>query len=190
MTKYLDQIGKERVRELLYQAYEVAQHSPDPSSQNGALLYHVPTDQVVATACNTFPEGIKHTEERWNDRDYKYPLVTHAEAGVLFSAFRNGVFDMHNIADIAMICPWAACSGCTGVMLGFGLTNVIAHKQGMCYTHGPWVKDVDIAIKIMMPEATPQVTYELYDGPVGGITVRRDGKLFNPNETTPVAGGS
>lgn len=189
MTRYMNLIPDCDVKELMYQAYLEALNSPDPSSQNGALLYHVPTKTVVARACNTFPEGIEHTEERWNDRSWKYPLVDHAEASVLLTAFRAGVFDRYNVKDMTMICPWAACSGCTGVIIGFGLQSVITHKQGMVYNHGPWVADVEKA-KIMMAEAKATVSYELYDGPVGDVTIRRDGKPFNPDKQSNAEIGS
>lgn len=181
---YIDIITTDKIQELMRQAYLIAQSSPDPSSQNGALLYHIPTQSVVATAVNTFPDGVVQTEERWADRKWKYPLVDHAEASVLLTAFRQGVFDKYRITDMAMVCPWAACSGCTKHIIGFGLPTVITHKQGMVYNHGPWVDDVEIA-KIMMAECG--VSYELYDGLVGDdFTIRRNGELFNPDRQTNV----
>lgn len=175
---YMNIIPTDKIRELMFEAYKIAQASPDPSSQNGALLYHVPSATIVARACNTFPDGVVQNEERWTNRDWKYPLVDHAEASVLLTAFRAGVFNDLDIKDMTMICPWAACTSCTKHIIGFGLKSVITHKQGMFYNHGPWVKDVELA-KIMMSETG--VSYELYDGNVGDVTIRRNGEPFNPD---------
>jgi dCMP deaminase len=175
----LTKFSRSEIQSLMWQAYGVAKRSPDPSSQNGALLYHLPTKRIVAEACNTFPDGVEQTEERWSNRDLKYPLVDHSEASVLWTAFRDGVFKYLDIKDMVMICPWAACSGCAGTMIGFGLKNIIAHKQAMFCNHGKWEQDCDIAM-IKMKEGG--VIYEMYDGYVGSdITVRRDGKPFSPD---------
>jgi len=185
--RYLNLIPDCHIKELMYEAYLEALNSPDPSSQNGALLYHVPSKTVVARACNTFPIGVFQNEERWNDRTWKYPLVDHAEASVLLTAFRAGVFEDLKIEDMAMICPWAACTSCAKHIIGFGLKSVITHKQGMVYNHGPWVADVEIAKKMF---AETDVAYELYDGQVGDVTIRRNGKPFSPDKQTDVEIGN
>lgn len=177
---YLNRIPADDIKDLMYRAYEVALLSPDPSTQNGALLYHFPTKTVVAEACNTFPDGVVQSDERWNDRSWKYPLVDHAEANVLLTAFRKGVFNECDVKDMTLICPWAACTGCTGVIIGFGLRSVITHKQGLATSHGLWVDDVKKA-RVMMAEAKNAVSYEIYDGPVGDITIRHDSKPFSPD---------
>lgn len=171
-------LTNEIIKNLMWTAYSVAKGSPDPSSQNGALLVNDSTGTILARACNDFPDGIKHTKERWNDRKLKYPLVDHAEASVLLTAFRRGVFDDYSISEVTMICPWAACTSCAKHIIGFGLKRVIAHKQGMYYNHGPWEEDTKLA-HMMFEEAG--VSYELYDGLVGDIAIRRNGEIFIPD---------
>lgn len=162
------------IKSLMLRAYIVATKSPDPSSQNGAILYCPDEEDIVAEACNTFPNGIIHTDERWNTRDLKYKLVDHAEASVLLTAFRNRVFQKCNPANVWLVCPWAACCSCAKHIIGFGVKRVITHKQGMMNNHGHWVEETKVS-KQMFKEAGVQ--YEEFDGIIDSIPIRRDGKL-------------
>lgn len=170
---------KENIRRLMSLAYSVALKSPDPSSQNGALLYHKNDNIVVATAYNDFPNGIIHSEERWNNRDLKYPRVEHAESGVLYTAFRNGVFFRCRISDLVMVCPWAACTGCVKSIIGFGLKHIIVHGPAMALNHGKWIADNEISQSMIKENG---IKFETYYGDVDDIIIRRDSKSFNPNE--------
>jgi len=162
------------IKSLLARAYVVATQSPDPSSQNGAVLFCPDEYDIVAEACNTFPAGIIQTDERWNTRELKYKLVDHAEASVLLTAFRNKVFDKCNPAKMWLVCPWAACCSCAKHIISFGVKRVITHKQGMMNNHGHWIEET-IVSKQMFLEAG--VVYEEYYGIIDSVPIRRDGKL-------------
>ena len=164
------------IKSLLARAYVVATKSPDPSSQNGAILYYPDEYVIVAEACNTFPNGILQTEERWNTRELKYKLVDHAEASVLLTAFRNDVFRTYDPSKVWLVCPWAACCSCAKHIIGFGIKRVITHKQGMMNNHGPWPEETKIS-KQMFFEAG--VLYEEFDGIIDSVQIHRDGKLVS-----------
>ena len=162
------------IKSLLTRAYVVATQSPDPSSQNGAVLFCPDEYEIMAEACNTFPSGINQTSERWNTRELKYKLVDHAEASVLLTAFRNKVFNRYDPAKMWLVCPWAACCSCAKHIIGFGVKRLITHKQGMMNNHGHWVEETTVS-KQMFLEAG--VIYEEYDGFLDSVPTRRDGKL-------------
>lgn len=165
---------KEIIEKLMLRAYVIAQSSPDPSSQNGALLYSPDDYEVVAEACNTFPRGIVQTDDRWNTRDLKYKLVDHAEASVCLTAFRNGVFDKYKPESLWLVCPWAACTSCAKHIIGFNIKTMITHKQGVQVNHSHWVEETKVS-KQMFAECG--VCYEEYDGILNSVPIRRDGKL-------------
>lgn len=161
---------------LLLKSYEIAQKSPDPSSQNGALLYSIIDYDILSEDCNTFPDGIQHTDERWNSKDLKYKLVDHAEARVLLTAHKNEVFKKHRPSDLWLVCPWAACTSCAKHIIGFGIKTVITHKQGMGVNHGHWVEEVKVS-KMMFEECG--VIYYEYEGFLDSCKIRRNGELVS-----------
>lgn len=166
----------ELIPNLLVKSYTIASKSPDPSSQNGALLYSPYDYEIVSEDCNTFPDGINHTDERWNNKDLKYKLVDHAEARVLLTAHKNRIFERYRPEDLWLVCPWAACTSCAKHIIGFGVKTVVTHKQGMQINHGQWVEDVKIS-KQMFEECG--VLYYEYDGLVNGCKIRRNGELVS-----------
>jgi len=69
-------------------AREVSTWSKDPSKQIGAV--YVVNRRIVSTGYNGFPRGIEDTEERYNDRELKYELVSHAEMNGIYNATAHG----------------------------------------------------------------------------------------------------
>lgn len=77
-------------------AETVSMRSKDPKLKVGAVVVGI-DKVVVSTGFNGFPRGIKDLPERWNAKESKLELVTHAEANAIFNAARTGV----------------SCTGCT-----------------------------------------------------------------------------
>jgi len=69
-------------------AREVSTWSKDPSTQVG-VVYCI-NRRIVSTGYNGFPRGIEDTEERYNDREVKYELVSHAEMNGIYNATLHG----------------------------------------------------------------------------------------------------
>ena len=65
-------------KEFLLKAYKVAQGSPDPSTQNGAIIVKQDGDQYVPItgACNTFVKGVVSKAERLKT-PLKYSIFCH-----------------------------------------------------------------------------------------------------------------
>lgn len=165
MTKNLDW------RWLLAIAYQEAKLSPDPSTQNGALLI----DQdgaIVSRAVNRFPNGVKTTPERW-ERPLKYKVIEHAERNVLFNLARTGI----RTEGLVMVCPWAACADCARAIIQCGIKKLVTHQQAHDKSPEFWRKEIEIAF-VMLREAEVEVV--MYDGLMGVEGVLHSGQLWNP----------
>jgi len=65
-------------QKLLKIAYNEAQESTNPSTQNGAILVD-DNENVIFSAANTFPRGVTETEERQSNKTLRYKYSVHAK---------------------------------------------------------------------------------------------------------------
>jgi dCMP deaminase len=124
---------------LMMAAYEEAQGSPDPSTQNGALILNA-SGLVIARGHNTFPKGVRVTPERL-ERPLKYSYIEHAERNAILHAARIGAATER----ATMICPWFACADCGRAIIGAGIERVIGHKRMFDETPERWKNSIDDA---------------------------------------------
>jgi len=166
----------EENRRLLSLAVTAAAASPDPSTQNAALLVRRQTIAgetyqwpVVGPEVNAFPWGVTESVERW-ERPFKYRFVEHAERAAIYSAARGGAYTVGS----TMVCPWAACADCARAIIGAGIVEVVTlHRE----VHERW--DLSIGTgDAMLAEAGVTVTF--LDGPLAGCPkIRRNGELVS-----------
>jgi dCMP deaminase len=175
---------------LLYlkKAYEyAAEHSTDPSTQNGAIILgevskepprihpeskyiqeYIPVIDVIGIGANHFPRGVQEKPERW-ERPAKYSWVEHAERNAVFDAAKRG-----NKTDGAiMICPWFACHDCGRAIIQAGIKEVIGHDSPLHKTQPGWEKSIEIA-DTMFREAG--VKFSRIEGHFG-VKIRFAGKV-------------
>lgn len=154
-------------------AYRIATLSPDPSTQNGAVIVS-PSGVILGTGCNTFPRGVAALNERL-ERPLKYKMIEHAERSAIFNAVGRLVYGS------TMICPWAACSDCARAIIGSGITTLVVHEklaQQERVSQGiQWDADIAVAME-MLDEAGVKVEY--LKGDLGGPIVLHSGELFVP----------
>lgn len=144
------------VEKLMVEAYDMATASHDPSTQNGALLvWH---GEVVSSGWNHVPNMRGEELQRvLNDRDLKYPRVVHAETHAIARAARAGI----RTEGLAMICPWAACLTCAGIIQEAGITCLIVHGPRMRKGHPlGWTPAVDEALPWLVRSGVKVVYYE------------------------------
>jgi dCMP deaminase len=165
-------------QELLVMAYQAATKSPDPSTQNGAVIPHKSDfggwDYV--TACNTFPEGVEETPERLV-RPLKYNFIEHAERNAIFEGAKAGIFNWANHSPV-MYVPWFACADCARAIICSGIRKVVGHKRMMDATPDHWKESIQHAF-VMFKEAgveTVLIPDELRTAP----TIRFNGELWQP----------
>lgn len=102
-------------------AYHVSKWSKDPSTKVGCVL--IDNDKhVVATGFNGFPPGVKDDEERYNDREVKYQLVTHAEANAILQAG-------HAARGTTAFCTLFPCHECTKLLITAGIKHIIVSRE-------------------------------------------------------------
>ena len=113
---YSTEIDERMAMEL---AFSMAARSPDPSTQNGAVLIDR-KGWLIGLGYNRFPDKVACTEERLK-RPAKYHLIWHAEESALYDAVRRG-FDLDRST---LVCPWQACSECAKAIVGLGVSRIV-----------------------------------------------------------------
>jgi dCMP deaminase len=165
-----------QIEEFLAMAYEVATKSPDPSSQNGALIVS-PGGQLLTEGWNTFPHGVELSEDRLNDRQTKYKYIEHAERNAIYAHTWD-----HNFIStdgLTMVCPWAACFDCARAIIQSKIRRVITHRERMDQTAERWGDNIKTSIA-MLEEAG--VRFDYFDGPVRyAPAILVDGELWRPD---------
>lgn len=163
-------------RTWLSYAYRVAaDHSTDPSTQNGAVLVDFGIYQdgwAVCEDANRFPTGVIETPQRW-ERPLKYGYVEHAERNVIYKAAKHG----YATENLTLYVPWFACSDCARAIIQAGIKNVVGHKAIFDMTMDRWKDSIAVAHG-MLDEAG--VKYRMADVTIGEVEVLFDGQLWRP----------
>lgn len=96
-----------------------AWNSPDPSTQNGAVIVSA-EGHTLGKGCNEFPAGVEVTPERL-ERPMKYYFIEHAE--------RNAIHDADVLLDSdEMYALWASCSDCATAIIQSGIRKLNTHS--------------------------------------------------------------
>lgn len=99
-------------------AAHVAMWSKDPSTKVGAVVVD-DLRRVVGTGYNGFPRGVLDMEDRYADREKKYPRVVHAEV----NAILNAVASVRGCT--LYVTPLPTCERCAGVIIQSGIRRVV-----------------------------------------------------------------
>lgn len=162
----------ERIREYLAEAYKLAAlHSTDTSTQNCALLIDS-SGNIVSWGVNKFPRGVAETPARL-ERPTKYLYVVHAEDASIAHAAENGV----KTAGLTMVGTWVACNECAKPIIESGIKRVIGHKSTFDASPEHWKEPIRIAMEMFRDSG---VSYELWDGHIGGVEIRFNQQPFRP----------
>lgn len=160
------------VKALMRRAYEKAQESPDPSTQNSALLVTDVHTWIVAEDVNRFPDGVAYTPERW-ERPLKYKVIEHAERNVIYQLARKG----YPTQGLVMISPWALCSDCGRAIIQAGIKRLVTHKQAVDRSPPFWMEEVKVAYTLLQEAG---VELEFLDATFGDIEIRHSGEVWRP----------
>lgn len=157
--------------EYMRAAYEAATNSPDPSSQNGAVV--VSEQKIIATSWNRFPPRVKVTPERLANRDIRLGLTVHAEV----AAMTTMATLKESSKGTTLVCPWAACEVCADVIADAHVAHVIVHKDRMELTHAEWGPKIVLALETLR-ESGVKVAY--VEGKLNAAQIRVAGQPWNP----------
>ncbi|OHB25809.1 MAG: hypothetical protein A2542_00920 [Parcubacteria group bacterium RIFOXYD2_FULL_52_8] len=158
------------VKALLALAYTKAEASPNPSTQNAALLVDA-TGKVLIGVMNVFVDNISLTPQRL-EKPMRYKLSVHAERNAVYLAARAGIPTL----GLTMVAPWASCADCAQAIVQSGVKRQVTHKQALDRS-GSWMDEVELGLSILR-EAGVEVV--VYDGSIGGVELRRDGVVWQP----------
>jgi len=178
------------VESSLLAAYTHASvHSPDPSTQLGAVLAARRGDKTFTMVGNNGPSrGIQLSDELLNNRNLKLTAFVHAEQAAILSAASAGF----QCRGATLFVPWYACIDCAKNIVGAGIIRVVGHKQMMEKTPEHWRASINAGLSIL---TIAGVECCLFDGPVGpsgddGVTVRFNGETWKPGEILEIVNGN
>jgi dCMP deaminase len=117
-------------------ARHIAGWSKDPSTQCGAVI--TAGKRIVSLGFNGFPQGVRDTNERLEDRETKYRLVLHAEQNALSFANR----ELHGCT--IYVYPMPPCSRCAAQIIQAGIKRIVTKRPGADKLER-WHADFDLA---------------------------------------------
>lgn len=139
-------------REVMAKAFCLATESPDPSTQNSALLFDEEWN-LATWAVNKFPFGVGESQQRWT-RPVKYHFVEHAERNVIYQAARLGV----PTEGLTMVAVWASCSDCARAIIQAGITTLVRYKIPPV---AHWSESVDYGEEMLKEAGVAVITLSL-----------------------------
>ncbi len=104
-------------------AYLVSMKSKDPSTRVGAVIIG-PDKEIRATGYNGLPRGVADRNYRYENKEYKYEAVNHAEENAILHCAMNGV----SAKGCTLYCQWLPCARCTKSIIQSGIKEVIYHE--------------------------------------------------------------
>ena len=138
---------------FLGMAAHVAQWSRDPDKKVGAVIVR-PDKTIASLGFNGFPRGVSDDDARYQNKDLKRELTTHAEINAVLHA-REPLQGYY-----LYVWPLAPCVRCAAAIIQSGISHVVTIplKQGSA-----WQETLDLA-QSMFNEAGVSLT--LIDTPV------------------------
>lgn len=134
--------------EWLAEAYQEALNSPDPSTQNGAIVLDSDYNEL-GRGCNTFTPGVDITPDKL-ERPLKYSYIEHAERNAVFACLRtittqpNGEWKA-KARPAVMICPWAACTECARAIIQSGIKTLVRHQDASDRSPDRWIESIEFS---------------------------------------------
>lgn len=168
---------------FMAEAYDKALQSPDPSSQNGAVIIkHLGWDlfHKVSSGYNHFYNGIEPEVE---DRDEKLRRIEHAERDAIYRAASYG----ESTQNAVLVCPWVACVDCARAIIGSGIGVVVHHWDRHVVSPSRWVDQINQALGWM--EAAG-IRIQTLEGPIPSTEpILVSGRLWCPERCEYVTSG-
>lgn len=150
--------------EYIERAYSEARLSPDPSTQNGAVIVDM-WGNVVGKGCNRPPDGIEVGE----NKEY---TIEHAERAAIYQGSLSG-----SLLGLTMYCCWACCPSCSRAIILCGIKTLVVHEERMLLTPERWREQVDFGL-YMLDKCGVEVVK--WSGKIGCEPILVNGELWEP----------
>ena len=135
---------------FLAMATLVSLKSKDPSTKTGCVVVDA-DNRIRSMGYNGFPQGVKDSHQRYEDRELKYALIAHCDANAIFSAARAGI----PLKGCTMYLTGPPCAECTKGIIQAGIVEVVwplDNKFEEPETRARWAKSLGQA-EMMADEA-------------------------------------
>jgi dCMP deaminase len=154
-------------------AFRIALRSPDPTTQNGAVITDGQfTIYPAAVGCNEFTRGLDvgplHME-----RPLKYSYIEHAERNAIYAAAKAGIATHEKV----LVCPWLACSDCARAIVQSGIKHCITLERVADGVADRWADSVAIGDDILAA-GNVSVQFLPIEPFIGMTPLRRGGQLW------------
>lgn len=171
MTRFLGmEADPEFDQQCMQLAWVAAVKSPDPSTQNGAVVTDR-NDEVLSMSCNTFVDPRHFSDDRLV-RPTKYTWIEHAERNAIYAAAK---VRHHSTSGGTMYCLWAACPDCARGIIASGIRRLVTCEWTASQESSRWSEGIGISNE-MFKAAGVQVDY--WTEPVYG----KDSLMFDGKE--------
>lgn len=163
--------------EIMRLVMDAAQGSPDPSTQNAAVIVNPWRGVAPETlAVNRFPTGVQENPERW-ERPGKYLFVEHAERNAIYAAARHGIATK----NMMLVAVWAACADCARAIIQAEISTLVRYVST---EHLHWSDSTNAAEKMLEEAGVEIVTL---DRPMPDVApLRRNENVWLPSGATPI----
>lgn len=131
----------------------VSSWSHDPSTKVGAVI--IPKDSdIPVIGWNGFPRGVLDLPERYDDREIKYQLVSHAESNCITNAARNAI----NIKGSTIYISHPPCNECSKLIVQAGIQKVIYRESPSLRSR--WSKSFEYSNLILSEGGINIISYQ------------------------------
>ncbi len=125
-------------KRFLRLADHISAWSKDPSTKVGAVIADR-QNRIISLGFNGFPQGIKDTKERLENRETKYKIVVHGEINAIHFAKR----DLENC--ILYTYPFQPCSRCAVQIIQTKIKLIVSLTSNI----ERWQEDFDFSLKLL-----------------------------------------
>lgn len=147
--------------EMLRLCYGYAAESPDPRTQNGAI--------VVSDLGVILGAGFNRPPRKVASREDKNSITLHAEHVAILNAIAT---NLHGQWSSTLYGCWVCCKACALVIIESGIHEVVGHRHPAQDEHEGWSKSIAEAFELLR-EAGVKVRF--VEGHIGA-TIRFNGK--------------
>lgn len=137
---------------LMLKAYELATHSPDNSTQCGAVILDSRRNEIIGKGFNHYPGGI----EKILEKPEKYRRILHAERAAIYDAW-----ECSRVDEAIMVAPWAACCNCALAIISVvAIKTLVIHGPRMALTPERWKDEIEYGLNMIKEARIEIITLE------------------------------
>jgi len=120
--------------------------SRDPSTKVGAILVNYEHNKEFI-GYNGFPRGVNDAEERYNNRELKYKMITHAEINAILKAggmSREATLYVYPSFVPEEIGP-CVCNECAKFVIQSGIKEIVSYTVTPDKIKESWIESIKIS---------------------------------------------